>query len=201
MDLIILIFSIINAAIKVIAIATVVLMLLRLLITFADLNPFGWISLTLRRLTDPLVNPMKRVMINIGADPKYTPIVVILIVILLGYFALSISGDVLGIIAILIFAVQSGSLTVLIGGVLYALLSLYSLLILLRILFSWVTVSYSNRFMRFLVNVTDPLLLPLRRMISPVGMFDISPIVAFFIIMLLQMAVKAIFLSGPRGGF
>jgi YggT family protein len=201
MDLIILIFSIINAAIKVIAIATVVLMLLRLLITFADLNPFGWISLTLRRLTDPLVNPMKRVMINIGADPKYTPIVVILIVILLGYFALSISGDVLGIIAILIFAVQSGSLTVLIGGVLYALLSLYSLLILLRILFSWVTVSYSNRFMRFLVNVTDPLLVPLRRMIPPVGMFDISPIVAFFIIMLLQVAVKAVFLSGPRGGF
>jgi YggT family protein len=201
MDLIILIFSIINAAIKVIAIATVVLMLLRLLVAFADLNPFGWISLTLRRLTDPLVNPMKRVMINIGADPKYTPIVVILIVILVGYFALSISTDVLGIIATLIFAVQSGSLTVLIGGILYALLSLYSLLILLRILFSWVTVSYSNRFMRFLVNVTDPLLVPLRRMIPPVGMFDISPIVAFFIIMLLQAAVKAVFLSGPRGGF
>jgi YggT family protein len=144
---------------------------------------------------------MKRVMINIGADPKYTPIVVILIVILVGYFALSISTDVLGIIATLIFAVQSGSLTVLIGGILYALLSLYSLLILLRILFSWVTVSYSNRFMRFLVNVTDPLLVPLRRMIPPVGMFDISPIVAFFIIMLLQAAVKAVFLSGPRGGF
>jgi YggT family protein len=201
MNLIILIFSIINAAIKVIAIATVVLLLLRLLVTFADLNPFGWISLTLRRLTDPLVNPMKRVMINIGADPKYTPIVVILIVILVGYFALSISTDVLGIILTLILAVQSGSLTGLIGGILYALLSLYSLLILLRILFSWVTVSYSNRFMRFLVNVTDPLLVPLRRMIPPVGMFDISPIVAFFIIMLLQAAVKAVFLSGPRGGF
>ena len=201
MDLIILIFSIINAAIKVIAIATVVLMLLRLLVTFADLNPFGWISLTLRRLTDPLVNPMKRAMINIGADPKYTPIVVILIVILVGYFALSISADVLGIILTLILAVQSGSLRGLIGGILYALLSLYSLLILLRILFSWVTVSYSNRFMRFLVNVTDPLLVPLRRVIPPVGMFDISPIVAFFIIMLLQAAVKAVFLSGPRGGF
>jgi YggT family protein len=176
-------------------------MLLRLVVTYADLNPFGWISLTLRRLTDPLVNPIKRVLLNVGADPKYTPLIVILIAILLGYFVLSITGDVLGILLTLILAIQSGSLTGLIGGILYALLSLYSLLILLRILFSWVTVSYSNRFMRFLVNVTDPLLLPLRRMISPVGMFDISPIVAFFIIMLLQMAVKAIFLSGPRGGF
>jgi YggT family protein len=44
--------------------------------------------------------------------------------------------------------------------------------------------------MRFLVNVTEPLLGPLRRIIPPLGMIDISPIVAFFIIWLFQGAVQ-----------
>ena len=55
--------------------------------------------------------------------------------------------------------------------------------------FAWVMVSYSNRLMRFLVNATEPLLGPLRRMIPPVGMFDISPFVAFIIIWLFQAAI------------
>jgi YggT family protein len=44
--------------------------------------------------------------------------------------------------------------------------------------------------MRFLVRTTEPLLGPLRRMIPPLGMFDISPLVAFFIIWLFQAAIR-----------
>jgi YggT family protein len=50
-------------------------------------------------------------------------------------------------------------------------------------------VSYGNRLMRFLVDTTEPLLGPLRRMIPPLGRFDISPIVAFFILWLFQQAI------------
>jgi YggT family protein len=50
-------------------------------------------------------------------------------------------------------------------------------------------VSYSNRVMRFLVNTTEPLLGPLRRIVPPLGMWDISPIVAFIIIWLFQQAI------------
>jgi YggT family protein len=50
--------------------------------------------------------------------------------------------------------------------------------------------------MRFLVNTTEPLLGPLRRMVPPVGTFDISPIVAFIIVWLFQAAIRGTLLHG-----
>jgi YggT family protein len=55
---------------------------------------------------------------------------------------------------------------------------------------------YTNRIMRFLIDVTEPLLGPLRRVIPPLGMFDISPIVAFLILWLFQAAVAGTLLRG-----
>ena len=50
--------------------------------------------------------------------------------------------------------------------------------------------------MRFLVDATEPLLGPLRRIIPPLGMMDISPIVAFFILWLFQAAIAGTLLRG-----
>jgi YggT family protein len=88
-----------------------------------------------------------------------------------------------------------------IGYVLYGLLALYFLLIIIRIVFSWGMMSYSNRVMRFLINVTEPLLGPLRRIVPPVGMFDISPIVAFIIVWIFQAAVAGTLLRGWQLSF
>ncbi len=82
------------------------------------------------------------------------------------------------------------------GFILYGLISIYILLIIMRIVFSWGMVSYSNRIMRFLVNATEPLLGPLRRMIPPLGWIDISPIVAFMILWLFQAAIAGTLLRG-----
>jgi len=60
----------------------------------------------------------------------------------------------------------------------------------------WFSVSYANRTMRFLTRSTEPLLAPLRRTIPPVAMFDISPIIAFLILWLLQAAVAGTLLRG-----
>ncbi|HEY8226792.1 MAG TPA: YggT family protein, partial [Pyrinomonadaceae bacterium] len=75
-------------------------------------------------------------------------------------------------------------------------ISIYILLIFIRIIFSWGMVSYSNRLMRFLVDTTEPLLGPLRRIIPPLGMMDISPIIAFLILWLFQQAINGTLLRG-----
>ena len=56
--------------------------------------------------------------------------------------------------------------------------------------------AYSNRIMKFLVDTTEPLLGPLRRMIPPLGRMDISPIVAFLILWLFQAAIAGTLLRG-----
>ena len=93
-------------------------------------------------------------------------------------------------------SVQKGAVGSALGFILYGLISIYILLIFVRIVFSLAMVSYSNRVMRFLINTTEPLLGPLRRIVPPVGAMDISPIVAFLILWLFQQAIAGTLLRG-----
>jgi YggT family protein len=179
--------------------AVVLLMLLRFILNYADMNPFSRPVIHVRRLTDPLVNPVRRSLASLGVQPNGAPLVVVLLAILLGFFVLRLAGSILSTAAGVTIAVTSGEaggIVALVGYLLYGLLSVYSLLIVIRIIFSWGRVTYGNRVMRFLINVTDPLLVPLRQMIPPLGMFDISPIVAFIIIFLFQQAIAMTLLRG-----
>ena len=183
-------------AVSAVIIAVILLMVFRMIANYADLNPFAWTSLTIRRLTDPFVLPVRRALVGFGVDPKYSPLVVILIVILLGYFVLQLASTIAGTLSGLLVSLQQGAMVSALGFILYGLISIYILLIFIRIIFSWGMISYSNRIMRFLVNTTEPLLGPLRRMIPPLGAMDISPIVAFLILWLFQQAIAGTLLRG-----
>lgn len=190
------VYLFVSWAVTLAILAIILLVILRLIANQVDLNPFGSASITLRRLTDPLVGPVRRALMGFGVDPKYAPLVTILIAILLGWFVLQLVANVANMIAGLLLSSQRGAIAPMVGYLLYGALALYSLLIFVRIIFSWVMVSYSNRLMRFLVNATEPLMGPLRRMVPPVGRFDISPIVAFIILWLFQAAVAGTLLRG-----
>ena len=189
-------FLFISWAVQGIIVAVIVLMILRLIGDAADLNPFGWASRTLRRLTDPFVIPVRGALRQVGIDPKFAPLVVILVSILLGYFLLQLVATIAMTVTGVIDSLLTGAIVSVLGFILYGLISIYILLVFMRIIFSWGMVSYTNRLMRFLVNATEPLLAPLRRMIPPLGPFDISPIVAFLILWLLQAAIAGTLLRG-----
>jgi YggT family protein len=177
-------------------IAVIALMVIRLIITAADPNPFNWISRTSRRLSDPFVMPVRGGLMRATVDPKFAPLVVILITILLGWFFLALCGEVAGTLGGLILSFKRGDAVSGLGFILYGAISIYMLLIFIRIVFSWGMLTYRNRVMRFLIDVTEPLLGPLRRIIPPLGMMDISPIFAFLILWLLKMAVQGTLIRG-----
>ena len=183
-------------AVKAIIVAIIVLMLLRTITDLADLNPFTWSSRTIRRLTDFFVLPVRRFLVRLGVDPKFSALIVILVTILLGFFFLWLSKELARTILGVVLSIEQARPIAAIGCILYGALALYSVLIFIRIVFSWAMLSYSNRLMRFLVNVTEPLLGPLRRMIPPLGMMDISPIFAFIIIWLFQLAIMGTLIQG-----
>ena len=64
------------------------------------------------------------------------------------------------------------------------LLNVLSFAILARVLLSWFINPYtnSNPIFTFLVEITEPILAPLRNIIPRLGMFDISPIVAMILL-------------------
>jgi YggT family protein len=176
--------------------AVIALMALRLIIIYADLNPFSWLALTVRTWSDPLVNPVRGKLVGFGFNPKFAPLITILIAVLLGWLTLKLIGNVLGTIALIILSVMSGSPVSLIGSILFGLLALMSLLIMARVIFSWST-NYSNPVMRFLFRVTEPVLGPARRLIPAVGMFDISPMIVLLILQLLQEAIRGTLINLP----
>lgn len=67
----------------------------------------------------------------------------------------------------------------------------YSILILARIILSWVRVNHYNPWFVLLCRVTDPFLDPFRRLIPPISGIDFSPIIAFFALSLLRRVVLA----------
>lgn len=179
------------------AIAGVIaVVLLRLIANQVNPNPFGWTAITIRRLTDPLIGPVRRALLGFHVNPKYAPLVTILIAVMLGWFSVQLLASVANTLQGIFFSLDKRAVIPMIGYLLYGLLTFYSLLIFMRVIFSWVTVSYSNRLMRFLINATEPLLGPLRRTLPLLGVFDISPIVAFFIVWMLQAAVAGTLLRG-----
>ncbi len=190
------IYWLINSAVIALIVATIGLVLLRLLANYADLNPFSWPAMTIRRLTDPLIGPIRRALMGFGVNPKYAPLITILLAILLGWFTIQLVASIANTLAGVLLSLQQQALVPAVGYILYGLLAVYTLLVFIRIIFGWGLISYSNRIMRFLVNATEPLLGPLRRMVPPVGGFDISPIVAFIILWLFQAAIAGTLLRG-----
>jgi YggT family protein len=175
--------------------AVIVLMLVRLIINYADVNPFGRMVIQVRRLSDPLVNPVRRGLLQLGFGPNITPLVVILISIVLGWFTLQLAESILNMVLGIHKAVLEAKVIAVVGYLLYGFLDIYALLIVIRIVFSWGNVSYANRLMRFLVNTTDPLLVPLRRIVPPLGIFDLSALVALLLLWMLKTAVAAVLLQ------
>lgn len=71
------------------------------------------------------------------------------------------------------------------------LINIYNLLILARVLLSWIIRDSENPLYRFLYGITEPVLAPLRRII-PGGMLDFSPIVAYLILQMLSHILNSL---------
>ena len=65
-------------------------------------------------------------------------------------------------------------------------LNLLTFAIIGRALLSWFDPGMRSSIGRFLYEVTEPIIAPIRRVIPSMGAFDFSPIVAIFVIRALQ---------------
>lgn len=73
--------------------------------------------------------------------------------------------------------------------------TVFSVLLLGRILMSWFNPDPNSPIVRFLYNVTEPVLAPVRRILPPAGMLDLSPIVVLIGATVLQELLIRLVLS------
>jgi YggT family protein len=81
-------------------------------------------------------------------------------------------------------------------GLLCAVLTAYFLVLVARIIFSWIPISPESPIVtiqRLVFALTEPILAPLRRVIPPIGgggmAFDLSPLIVFLGLSLLMSAI------------
>lgn len=65
-------------------------------------------------------------------------------------------------------------------------------LLVSRIIISWFGVSPYNDLVRFIYRITEPILMPFRRLPLQVGMIDFSPFLAFILLSFLQRLVVGV---------
>ena len=65
-------------------------------------------------------------------------------------------------------------------------LNIYTFVLLARILMTWIpNLDPYNPIVQMLLQITEPVLEPARKLIPLIGMIDVSPIVVFFVIRML----------------
>jgi YggT family protein len=77
----------------------------------------------------------------------------------------------------------------------HVFIGVYTLLILLFIISSWIRLPYSiwlNRIQRFLYDVCDPYLRLFRRVLPPVGPLDLSPLVGVVVLIAIDRIAQAL---------
>lgn len=70
--------------------------------------------------------------------------------------------------------------------------NIYLFMIFIRILGSWIPELAQSRFMQFIAFFVDPYINIFRKIIPPLGMVDISPIAALFVLQIIEGGVKSL---------
>jgi YggT family protein len=73
---------------------------------------------------------------------------------------------------------------------------MYEIIVIIRVLFSWIPVDQNNSVVRWIYTLTEPLLEPIRRMLplERIGI-DISPLLLLFALSLIQQMLLKLFFS------
>jgi len=129
------------------------------------------------RITSPLVVPLRRLLPSIGRLDTSTLLVAYALQYLTILVLVAISGHVVATVPILITTIIELAILS---------LNLFFFVILIKIILSWIAPHTHNPATALLNTMAEPVLRPFRRIIPPIGGFDISPI---FAIILLQAAV------------
>ena len=148
------------------------------------INPFNRAARFFRGSVEPLMAPIERTIVRAGGSPSTAPMWAIAAFAVFGIALVSVLEFLGGVFYQLIVASQQPSqIPLLLLSWAFAILKLA---LMVRVLSSWFPISPYSKWIRWSYLLTDWLINPLRRVIPSIGMIDITPIIAWFLISLIQ---------------
>ena len=151
------------------------------------LNPFGAIARFCRRVIDPVMLPVEQRIVRRGGQPHNAPWYTLVFIIVGGLILFALLEFIGTVIAQIGWGMSSpGRFGELVLSWAFLLLKVA---LVVRVVSSWIQLSPYSRWIRWSYVLTDWFLEPLRRLLPRFGQIDISPLLAFFLLTLIQSAL------------
>jgi YggT family protein len=149
------------------------------------INPFSGVARFLRSNVDPRLAGVERQVLRSGGHPSATPLWALVVYIVVAALILAAIDMLLGLVAQAMAATTVG-----LGGILMLLVhwtfAFLRLAILVRVIGSWFPRAAESPWLRWSYGATEWMLRPLRSVIPSIGMIDITPIIAYFALSILE---------------
>ncbi|WP_299261874.1 YggT family protein [uncultured Kushneria sp.] len=152
-------------------------LMLRFLLHASRADYYNPISQAIVKATSPLVAPLQRVLRPAGPIDIATLVVALLFKMVgIALICMAIFGfPPIGLLAVAALA-----------GVVNAILKIYFFAMIIMIILSWVAPQSGHPGALLVFQITEPVMAPVRRVIPSIGMIDLSPIVVFLLINVLD---------------
>src|SRR5467141_5315986 len=154
-------------------------------------SPFGALGRALRSVTDPIVRPVERRLVRMGGNPTHAGGWLVVLTAVAGIVLLSLAGWLVGTFQTARAAASGGPRGTFILIVDLAYRILFAALIV-RVIATWFGMFRYSRWIRPAYILTDWIVGPIRRVVPPIGSFDLSPVVAMFALSLLRQIFHSV---------
>lgn len=151
------------------------------------INPFSGIARFFRGRIDPLLAPIERAVVRRGGMPASAAWWALIAYVVFGILLISflqLVGQIL-FQAVAMIDQPSEAWRVLVHWA----FSLLQVALLVRVLSSWLPVSPYSRWIRWSYVLTDWMITPLQRVVPRVAMFDITPIIGWFLLGVIERLI------------
>jgi YggT family protein len=175
----------------VMAVVFAVFCLIDWLVRTRRVNVFGALARFCRSKIDPVLEPIERKVVRAGGNPATAPLWALAAIVIGGILLISLLDFIRGEVVGLALAMRSGP-----GGIFRLLVawtfSFIRIALLVRVISSWLPISPYSPWIRWSYAISEPILKPLRAVIPSLGPIDITPIIAYFLIGIIQSAVLSL---------
>jgi YggT family protein len=149
------------------------------------ISPFNAIARFCRSTIDPFIVPIERRVVRAGGTPASAPLWALAGVVVGGILLLTLLDIIRLEVVRSIIASQEGA-----AGIFHLLVSwtftILKLALIVRVISSWLPISPYSAWVSWSYRLSEPVLVPLRRIVPTLGGLDITPILAYFLLNLIE---------------
>ncbi|HEX9085082.1 MAG TPA: YggT family protein [Gemmatimonadaceae bacterium] len=152
------------------------------------ISPFNAVARFCRSTVDPIIAPIERTVVRAGGTPAAAPLWALAAIVIGGILLLTVLDMIRLEVVKSIIASQEGA-----AGIFHLLVSwtftILKAAIIVRVISSWLPISPYSSWVRWSYQLSEPMLSPLRRVVPTIGALDITPILAYVLLNLIESAL------------